>query len=140
MKSALVSAPVLVYTKFGSENTNLETNASKVGLGAVLSQMQDGTIHPVVYVSHSTNKHEKNYGISKLETLGLVWAVRYFYLYILVILVLSTQTMQHVSLSRTRPNCLENWQDGLSLSRRWTSPSNIKLVQRTGMLMLSPEV
>lgn len=84
MKSALVSAPVLVYTKFGSGNTNLETNASKVGLGAVLSQMQeDGTIHPVAYVSHSTNKHEKNYGISKLATFGLVWAVRYFYLYIL---------------------------------------------------------
>ena len=29
------------------------------------------------------NKHEKNYGISELETLGLVWAVRYFRPYLL---------------------------------------------------------
>ena len=55
-----------------------------VGLGAILSQEQeDGTIHPVAYASRSLDKHERNYGISELETLGLVWAVRYFRPYIL---------------------------------------------------------
>ena len=29
------------------------------------------------------NKHERNYGISELETLGLVWSVRYFRSYLL---------------------------------------------------------
>lgn len=62
----------------------LETDASKVGLGAVLSQIQDdGTVHPVAYASRSVDKHERNYGISELETLGLVWAVRYFRPYLL---------------------------------------------------------
>jgi len=31
----------------------------------------------------SVNKHEKNYGILELKTLGLVWAVRYFRPYLL---------------------------------------------------------
>ena len=46
-----------------------------MGLGAVLAQKQaDNRIHPIAYASRSLNPHEKNYGISKLETLGLVWA------------------------------------------------------------------
>ena len=85
LKELLTSAPVLVYPKFGPEHTFiLETDASTIGLGAVLSQEQDdGTIHPVAYASRSVDKHERNYGISELETLGLVWAVRYFRPYLL---------------------------------------------------------
>ena len=71
LKHALVSAPVLAYPKFGPGNGFiLETDASSIVLGAVLSQMQDGcTIHQVAYASHSIGKHEKNYRISELETL-----------------------------------------------------------------------
>ncbi len=77
--------PVLVYPKFGPGCTFiLETDASTTGLGAVLSQEQDdGTVHPIAYASRSVDKHERKYGISKLETLGLVWAVRCFRPYIL---------------------------------------------------------
>lgn len=33
--------------------------------------MQDNvTIHPIAYASQSINQHERNYGISKLETVG----------------------------------------------------------------------
>ena len=53
-------------------------------MGAILSHEQDdGTVHPVAYALCSVDKHERNYGISELETLGLVWAVRYFRPYIL---------------------------------------------------------
>lgn len=80
LKEALTTAPVLVYPRFGPNCFFiLETDASTVGLGAVLSQTQDdGTVHPIAYASRSVDKHEKNYGISELETLGLVWALRYF--------------------------------------------------------------
>ena len=55
-----------------------------VELGAVLYQVQDdGSIHPVAYATRSIDKHECNYGIFELETLGLVWAVRYFRSYLL---------------------------------------------------------
>ena len=85
LKVALSTSPVLIYPKFGPGHSFiLETDASTVGLGAVLSQMQDnGTVHPIAYASRSVDKHEKNYGISKLETLGLVWAVHYFRPYLL---------------------------------------------------------
>ena len=85
LKQLLCSAPVLAYPEFGQGKCFiLETDASIRGLGAVLSQTQeDGSIHPIAYASRSLDKHERNYGISELETLGLVWAVRYFRNYLL---------------------------------------------------------
>ena len=81
----MVSAPVLAYPRFGAGRSFiLETDACSIGLGAILSQEQDdGSVHPVAYASRALDKHERNYGISELETLGLVWAVRYFRPYIL---------------------------------------------------------
>ena len=85
LKQLLVEAPVLVYPRFGpKEEFLLETDASRVSLGAVLSQNQpDERFHPIAYASRSLQPHEKNYAISELETLGLVWAVKYFRSYIL---------------------------------------------------------
>ena len=85
LKDALTSSLILVYPKFGPDSEFiLETDASYVGLGAVLSQQQeDGKAHPIAYASRSLNVHEKKYGVTELETLGLVWAVRYFRPYLL---------------------------------------------------------
>ena len=85
LKCLLTTAPVLAYPRFGPDRSfAFETDTSGVGLGAVLSQIQDdGVIHPIAYASRSLDKHERNYGISELETLGLVWAVRYFRPYLL---------------------------------------------------------
>ena len=85
LKKALITAPVLAYPKFGSgAEFVLETDASGVGLGAVLSQLQDdGQLHPVAYASQSLDASEKNYGILELETLGLVCAAHHFHPYIL---------------------------------------------------------
>ena len=85
LKELLCDAPVLVYPCFGpSEEFIIETDASTVGLGAVLVQKQpDGTVHPITYVSRSLQPAERNYGISELETLGLVWAIKHFRPYIL---------------------------------------------------------
>ena len=85
LKEVLTSSPVLVFPKFGPGcEFVLETDASYVGLGAVLSQQQDdGKVHPIAYASRSLDQHERNYGVTELETLGLVWAVRYFRPYLL---------------------------------------------------------
>ena len=85
LKSLLTEAPVLVYPRFGKgEHFLLETDASGVGLGAVLSQQQsDGRYHPIAYASRSLQPSEKNYAISELETLAIVWAVKYFRPYML---------------------------------------------------------
>ena len=82
LKSLLTKAPILAYPQFGNEYL-LETDASGVGLGAVLSQAQtDGTIRPVAFASRTLQSHERNYGISELEALGVVWAVKHFRYYL----------------------------------------------------------
>ena len=54
----------------------LETDASKEGLGVVLSQKQDdGCYHPVVFGSRMLMPSEQNYHSSKLEFLALKWSI-----------------------------------------------------------------
>ena len=83
LKQLLTQAPILAFPDF-SQDFLLETDASGHGLGAVLSQRQgDGTVKPIAYASRTLQNHEKNYGITELEGLGVVWAVKHFrhYLY-----------------------------------------------------------
>ena len=83
LKALLTSSPILAYPDF-TKPFVLETDASIAGLGAVLSQRQeDGSTRPIAYASRSLLKHEQNYGITEMEGLGVVWAVRHFqpYLY-----------------------------------------------------------
>ncbi len=83
LKSLLTSAPVLAFPDFRVPFI-LETDASGNGLGAVLAQRQeDGSVRPVAYASRSLQDHEKRYGVTELEGLGVVWSVKHFrpYLY-----------------------------------------------------------
>ena len=75
LKKKCVTAPVLAFTDL-EKPFLLETDASSVGLGAVLQQKQeDGKYHPVTYASKALHGSEKNYHSSKLEFLALKWAV-----------------------------------------------------------------
>ena len=70
-----MKSPVLAFADY-TKDFLLETDASKEGLGAVLSQKQeDGWFHPVAYGSRALTMHEKNYHSTKLEFLALKWAV-----------------------------------------------------------------
>ena len=82
LKVLLTSPPVLAYPDFEQKFT-LYTDASGQGLGAVLEQQVDGHPHPIAYASRSLTKHEKNYGITDLEALALVWGLRHFRAYLL---------------------------------------------------------
>ena len=75
LKGKVQSVPVLVFPNF-EKPFLLETDASKEGLGAVLSQKQsDGWYHLVAFGSHSLTPVEKNYHSSTLEFLTLKWSV-----------------------------------------------------------------
>ena len=53
-----------------------------LGLGVVLSQKKDGLLHPVSYASRSLSSPQKNYSISELETLAVVWAIQHYRAYL----------------------------------------------------------
>ena len=83
LKRLLTEAPTLVFPDF-SKDFQLETNASGEGLGAVLAQKQeDGSVKPIAFASRTLQPHERNYGVTEMEALGVVWAVKQFrhYLY-----------------------------------------------------------
>ena len=75
LKQAFMNSPVLAFADY-TKDFLLETDASREGLGAVLSQKQeDGWFHLVAYGSWVLTMHEKNYHSTKLEFLALKWAV-----------------------------------------------------------------
>ena len=82
LKLLLTTAPVLAFPDF-SQPFLLETDASGEGLGAVLAQRQeDQSVRPIAYASRTLLSHEKNYGISELEALAVVWSVKHFRIYL----------------------------------------------------------
>lgn len=49
----------------------------------MLSQNQsDGHLHPVAYTSYALSPAKKNYCVTDLETLAVVWAVQHFHTYL----------------------------------------------------------
>ena len=82
LKEKLTSSPVLAYPSFDKPFT-VETDACINGLGAVLQQLQgDSKLHPVAYASRSLTDAERNYSITELEALAVVWALTRFHSYL----------------------------------------------------------
>ena len=71
LKEKILSVPVLVFPDFDKPFL-LETDASKEGLGAVLSQKQyHGCYHPIAFGSRTLTPSEQKYHSSKLKFLVL---------------------------------------------------------------------
>jgi transposase InsO family protein len=77
----LTTAPILV-TPDWERTFILTTDASTVGVAAILSQNYDDGEHPICYASRSLSKAEANYSPTHLEGLAIVWAVAHFRHYI----------------------------------------------------------
>ena len=73
-----MSTPVLAYPDTNKEYL-LETDASKLGLGAVLSEKQSNwRYHPVAFGSRALHGLEVNYHSTKLEFLAMKWSIEHF--------------------------------------------------------------
>ena len=75
LKAICSECPVLAYADY-TKPFVLHTDASTMGLGAVLYQKQeDGKERVIAYASRTFNKSERNYDAHKLEFLALKWAI-----------------------------------------------------------------
>ncbi|GFV34740.1 retrovirus-related Pol polyprotein from transposon 17.6 [Trichonephila clavipes] len=76
VKRALTEAPVLKLPNF-QEQFNLFTDASGVGIGAVLNQIN----RHIAFASRTLNKAERNYTVTEREFLAVIWAFNKFKTY-----------------------------------------------------------
>ena len=82
LKDSLANAETLAYFDSNAEETKLITDASPVGLGAVLTQVQEGCERVVAYASRSLTDVERRYSQTEKEALGLVWGCERFHMYL----------------------------------------------------------
>ncbi|GES99293.1 uncharacterized protein LOC105343682 [Rhizophagus clarus] len=82
LKTCLMTPPILSYPNF-EKPFILYTDASTFALGTILSQKnEDKKERVIAYASRTLGKHERNYGITELECLAVVWAVKHFHHYL----------------------------------------------------------
>ena len=81
LKTKFCTTPILAYPNFDLPFI-LTTDASKVAVAAILSQVQNGLERPVAYASRQLNKPEQAYSESEAELLALVRAAKHFRCYI----------------------------------------------------------
>ncbi|QRW09554.1 Retrotransposable element Tf2 protein [Ceratobasidium sp. AG-Ba] len=61
----------------------LETDASGIAIGAILSQRgEDGYLHPVAYLSKSYNDAQRNYDTANKELLAIVESLKHWRIYL----------------------------------------------------------
>ncbi|CAM5100341.1 unnamed protein product [Eretmochelys imbricata] len=82
LRTTLCTDAILVAPDLGKEFI-LQTDASDVGMGAVLSQMVGNDEHPIHFLSRKLLPRERKYTIVEKECLAVKWAVvslRYYLL------------------------------------------------------------
>ncbi|GFU98342.1 retrovirus-related Pol polyprotein from transposon 17.6 [Trichonephila clavipes] len=124
VKRASTEAPVLQLPNF-TKQFNLFTDASGVGIGAVLNQNH----RPIAFASRTLNKAERNYTVTERECLAVIWALNKFKTYFgsLPVKIIA----DHTALTK-----LTNWKNLSSRMIRWTlklSEFNIEWEHRPGV-------
>jgi hypothetical protein len=82
LKKALCEKPILRLPDLDREFV-LQTDASDIGIGAMLAQEYDGKLLPILYISKKLNKAETNYSTIEKECLAIIWAVNRLQVYLL---------------------------------------------------------
>ncbi|GFV40553.1 retrovirus-related Pol polyprotein from transposon opus [Trichonephila clavipes] len=107
VKAAITKAPVLKFPDF-KKPFELFTDASSIGVGAVLNQEQ----RPVVFASRTLSAAERNYTVTERECLAVVWALNKFRTYLgsLPIKVITDHTaLTHLTTDKNLSNRMIRW-------------------------------
>ena len=112
LKKRLSSAEILGYFDKDAK-TLIISDASLVGLGAVLIQEQHGVKRIISYASKSLSDVEKRYSQTEKEALAIVWACERFHVYLYGIefeLYTDHKPLETIYSSRPRPCArIERW-------------------------------
>ncbi|CAG2204440.1 unnamed protein product [Mytilus edulis] len=81
LKTTLISAPILAYPT-REDLFILDTDASNDGMGAVLSQLQDGVEKVICYFSKTFSRSERKYCVTRRELLAVVASIKHFHHYL----------------------------------------------------------
>jgi hypothetical protein len=81
LKGTLCAAPILDYPQPG-EKFIVDTDASNVGIGGVLSQVQGGKERVIAYYSKTPSRAERNYCVARRELLAIVRTLEHFHKYL----------------------------------------------------------
>ena len=82
LRQALCTEPVLITPDFSLPFV-VHTDASEVGLGAVLSQVRSGEEHPVTFISRKLLASERAYSTVEKEALAIKWTLEKLRYYLL---------------------------------------------------------
>ncbi|CEP08728.1 hypothetical protein [Parasitella parasitica] len=138
LKEKLTTPPILLAKPDFEREFLVLTDASIEGCGAILSQRDDnGLEHPIIYSSRALHGSEKNYGISKLELLAVVWALQLYRPYLLGSRFQVTVISDHSSLDG-----LLKTKQPTGILARWIeilSEYNFKITYRPGRKNQGPD-
>lgn len=132
--SALTNAPVLAMPDY-SVPFEIQADASNIGCGGVLVQVQDGVERVIAYMSHKFNAAQRKYQVTELECLAVILAIEKFRPY--VDGVHFTVVTDHHSLL-----WLKNLKDPAGRLARWAlrlQAYDFTLVHRKGKFHIVPD-
>lgn len=81
MKNSLANPQILAYPDFAKKFI-ITCDASKIGCGAVLSQIHNNTERPISFASRSFTKGESNKAPIEQELIAVHWAIKHFRPYV----------------------------------------------------------
>ncbi|KAJ8651915.1 hypothetical protein O0I10_012523 [Lichtheimia ornata] len=81
IQKILTNTPILRYPNMAYP-FSMATDASNVGIGAVLYQVIDGETRHISFMARALSKSERNYSTTKRELLAVVYALEKFHTYL----------------------------------------------------------
>lgn len=118
LKSKLGSQPVVGYFNPNAVRTELHTDASSIGLGAMLLQGDSGKELKLIYaISRRTSDIEKNYHSSKLELMAIVWSMIRLHRFLIGIkfhVITDCQALVHIDSFNTNNPQIVRWLNVIS--------------------------
>lgn len=139
IRNLIARAPVLTFPNF-KEPFYVATDASNVGIGAVLYQLPNGRddtskVHYVSFQARALHKHEKNYPAYKKELLGIIFALMKFHQYLWgrrFTLYTDHRPLTYIHEQKELPQIITNWKATLL-------NYNFECVYRPGLLNVIPD-